>query len=845
VASSELPALTPDPRPPTPGPWPLTPALRVVLFGMPGAGKSSLLGALAQAAQTQEHVLNGHLTDLSQGLGELQRRLYEEAPRETLEEVVPYPVACDSFTSSGPDSNGRHLDAIFVDCDGRIANELLARRRSLGADSGDGPLAQQILQSDALILVIDASAPQAQIDSDFAEFGRFLRFLEQSRGRRSEVAGLPVYLALTKCDLLAQPGDNVSAWIDRIEERKREVGRRFQAFVALRSANGLAPFGTVNLHLWATAVKRPGLADSPPRPREPYGVAELFRQSLQSARGFRRRQKRSGRRLLWTVAGTVGVVALMAGFATSRLADRYQSAPTALLEKMANYRASEGDTPSSRLREPLQRKISELNELKNDPDFSALPEEEQTYVQERLQELEEYRAYWERIQRIRVDDLRTDAELQGLVRRLRTGDLDIPSPHQSEWSQTDAGLLHSRLVKNADALREGIRESEEWLRASIRQGEELWTFAHGKPTDAPSWNQWQTQVRALLARVFPHAAADELPGSDALTYAAVFRFDQVTSARRDWEQLQRRLKKLRDLTAALGLAGKLPAGERQPLDIPEHFSVTQSGNYLQRLSRLYPQLVRELAGIELPDAVFADLRRTARVSYDHLIEAGRQVVLDRLQQASPAGPETPALWHGVREWLAGPSELRDWRVLATLLERMNVPDAPDPVTTLVSFLGRDRFDVNIERVTLEVPFDRNAVPAGTLTIYHATAGAEPVPALTFRLTDDEGHRDPHARVTRYSFGRERGAAVAYRPGDVLYAVLPVKRDGQGDWVLTWARSRSEVYQFERLVRPPRLHRKDQENTLGELLEDVQLAIQPAQGVPTVPDLMPVVILKKR
>jgi len=136
------------------------------------------------------------------------------------------------------------------------------------------------------------------------------------------------------------------------------------------------------------------------------------------------------------------------------------------------------------------------------------------------------------------------------------------------------------------------------------------------------------------------------------------------------------------------------------------------------------------------------------------------------------------------------------------------------------------------------------VPAGALTMYHAPSGAEPAPALTFRLTDDFGHRDPQAQVTHYSFDREKGAAIAYRPGEVLYAVLPVKKDGEGDWVLTWARSRSEVYQFERLVRPPRLHRKDQENIKGELLDDVHLAIQPAHGVPTVPDLMPVVILKK-
>src|SRR2546421_8635146 len=73
-------------------------AVRIVLFGMPDAGKSSLLGALAQAARLQEHVLNGHVSDLSQGLAELRQRLYEGAPRQTLEEVIPFPVAYESFT---------------------------------------------------------------------------------------------------------------------------------------------------------------------------------------------------------------------------------------------------------------------------------------------------------------------------------------------------------------------------------------------------------------------------------------------------------------------------------------------------------------------------------------------------------------------------------------------------------------------------------------------------------------------------------------------------------------------------------------------------------------------------
>ena len=49
-------------------------------------------------------------------------------------------------------------------------------------------------------------------------------------------------------------------------------------------------FGRIDLHLMATAVKRPALADATARPREPFGVAELFRHSLLSAKDFRDRR---------------------------------------------------------------------------------------------------------------------------------------------------------------------------------------------------------------------------------------------------------------------------------------------------------------------------------------------------------------------------------------------------------------------------------------------------------------------------------------------------------------------------------------------------------------------------
>ena len=201
-------------------------SLRIVLFGMPDAGKSSLLGALAQAARMQEHILNGQLIDKSQRLLELQRRLYEDRPRETLEEVAPYDVLLQPYGGKGGAALPPAVPATLVDCDGRVANELLAREKLTG-NSRDGALARAVLDADTLVLIIDASTNPQALKRDFAQFAQFLRRLEEGRGDRTEVGGLPVYLVLTKCDLLAQKGDSSAAWMERIEERKREVSQSF------------------------------------------------------------------------------------------------------------------------------------------------------------------------------------------------------------------------------------------------------------------------------------------------------------------------------------------------------------------------------------------------------------------------------------------------------------------------------------------------------------------------------------------------------------------------------------------------------------------------------------------
>src|SRR5262245_51049447 len=84
-------------------------AVRIVLFGLPNAGKTSLLGALGQAARSQEHLLGGTIDDLAHGLEKQRHVLYDDQARATGEEIVPYAVAYHP-------SAGAQEPAVIMDC---------------------------------------------------------------------------------------------------------------------------------------------------------------------------------------------------------------------------------------------------------------------------------------------------------------------------------------------------------------------------------------------------------------------------------------------------------------------------------------------------------------------------------------------------------------------------------------------------------------------------------------------------------------------------------------------------------------------------------------------------------
>jgi hypothetical protein len=493
---------------------------------MPAAGKSSLLGALLQSSQTQEQLLNAQVVDLSNGLAELQRRLYENQPEETTQEIVSYLVRIEKGAASS-------FSAVLVDCDGRVANELLTRQRPLDGASPGSSLGAAILAADTLILTVDASASTGQLQADFLEFGKFLRAFQQQRGRRTDVSGLPVFLVLTKCDLLAQATDTAAAWLERIEQHKTEVAGRFHEF----EKQDAAPFGSIELHLWATAVKRPALADSPARPREPYGVAELFRQCFTAAGDYRARLAASRRRLGLAALSAVGLVALLIALIAG-VVSLHRQAPSRLETQIDQLRSHDQEqTPLAQHRN-VQSKIEELNGVSTDPAFIQLPSKKQEYVRERLAELKAYEQYQHALQQI--TDPR-DATSVGQLDQIGTAlsKISVPAPYAFAWRDAEAGRQQLEWQEDIAALRSAVQRVGDWYRTLTHDGEEV--LAHSGEANLPA------RARQVLDRAgrtpFPEQDLDQtIPGSKRISFRTVFRFAVVADARRQWEEVKKKLE---------------------------------------------------------------------------------------------------------------------------------------------------------------------------------------------------------------------------------------------------------------------------------------------------------------
>ncbi|MBM4068290.1 MAG: GTPase domain-containing protein [Planctomycetes bacterium] len=519
-------------------------AVSLVLFGGPSAGKSSLLGALIQAGQEQEHLLKGKLNDRSQKLAGLQQELYHDKSAPTVDEVVSYPIAIEPEVAA---AKSLPAEAVLIDCAGRSAQQLLSEKTAKQVPA----LARAVHNADTLIMVVDAAAELPELQRSFGQLAGYIRQLEEKRGKSSAVSGLPVYLVLSKCDLLAKKGDTTSTWIQRIEERKRQIDQAFRKFLDQQPGRDRLAFGKLDIHLWATAARRPVLADRPGVDSQPYGVAELFRQCLEAARDFRTRKEGASKWLQVVVAGVGSLVALMALLAFAVYITRPSAEVIALENALHGLLPAEGAKPADRLKEPLDDRLKQLRKIAANPDFPRLPTATQERVRHYVEEIEAYQKY-NREFLIRVQDPKlatTDEELDQIEKAIR--DLPLPAKYAESWKGTRIGNRVQFWLKDVKSLRDEGARTETWINEQIKAGKGLEKEGFrllmlGESAPAKEREAWHADYKAFIEQPFPHRPRERPASAATITYDTVYHLQRVDRARQSWDEFKKSLDFIRE-----------------------------------------------------------------------------------------------------------------------------------------------------------------------------------------------------------------------------------------------------------------------------------------------------------
>jgi hypothetical protein len=805
-------------------------------------GKSSLLGALYQSSLSQPKALGATVEDPSGRLKMIHDHVYGDRGLElTRTELVTYTLRLTPQTAEPVPP-----EVVLMDCDGKAALAVLKHPDTIATGEAKGTVARAVVQADTIALLVDAAADDGELLAAFQDFTRFLDAIEEERAFARAVGGFPVLLVLTQCDRLAEPSDTAAKWEARVAARKKYVLTRFAEYLEDTEPKAgvqspYLPFGSVDLDVFAVAVRRPRLADAPSPPDEPFGVAELFRACFTSAQSHHERSEASDRRLTWTVRSVGATVGGMLLGLVAVVMFQPVGGDPGLAARVETFRRHEPSEAAVRLAEkniPPERRA--LTAFRNDAGFAYLPEELQEFVVGRLKEIEDYRAY-----RQKLSAAMTPAEARSLEELAKvefqlTGELALPPEYA--WGETEAGRLRDKWLTDVRVVREAEGRWHDWFRELIRRATLL--------AVAPSFaGDWRADVAALLADAarLPFNLNDPIPGSpavpqprgEAVEYRVPYEFDRVYQARQDWEFARTRLVSLRDLADAFGAT----SGPNRPdavLDLPEPGpgvdSTTLAGVRWAELRRQFPGYPAEYPEWELrnfPEPGRTELSKRVQRSFAVGAQHVRRLILARTGP-NPVAKDNAAGWREVAAVLGEPV-FREWGRLLHLLARLSDPRAADPVAELTAFLRADKFEFDLKGFEVAIPVDlreRKVVPDGPLKVTLTPRGGPPVVREFAHSPTDEGTRQ--GSVWLYRFTPPADPKLVYHPGDGLTAELPVRVGGQS-LRLVWEAGGTNTFQFDRLAREPRLVRP---GSPPERAEGVRLTPAEGSAFPRVPVLLP-------
>jgi hypothetical protein len=812
---------------------------RVLLFGHRGAGKSALIGALLKAGETQGDVLRGEVVHSSVDLPRIRDAVYSGGKLDPqTAELVSYTVKLKPWRV-GPKPVGPAMTVTLDDCDGKAAEALLEHPEPITRRAPDSPVAKAVVDADAIVLLVDAASTDEELNEAFVEFDRFLKTVGRAKTDARAVGGFPIYMVLTQCDRLAQPGDSRRMWEVRVGDRVENAEKKFAEYLkeARDAEDEGAPspflaFGSVEFEVFAAAVRAPALPDAPNPGDTPFKVAELFRDCFAAARAHNDRVQASNVRLKWTLRlAAAALLSLLTGLTAVTLFPPRNDGPT-LAERVREYLAGEPAAAERLSDANIERNRATLAAFRSDRAFGGLDPELQQSVDNRLKEIADYKDYRKRLAATPPPaSARSKADLDAASNVLK-GELVVPVEYN--WTTTAAGQLYAKWVEDCAAIEEAQKAMVEQYRAREAEAANLML-----PRAFDS--AWLGAIDSLTARgdqppfplnaELPNTRSVPQPGGERVAYRVPYEFDEVYQVRRYWEQTRDKLAHLRNLADAVGAT---TAPDRPPavLVLPEpdgNDSVTLAGARLAALRRTYPRPSDGYDEWELQhfrDPARSELAARLAKSFD----AGARHVRKLLNpENSVAG------WKAAAARLDEPA-FRDWGQLLHLLARLQEPTAPNPVTEMASFLlalDAKTYDIDVPAFDLVVPLEltvgfERVVPAGPFTITLAR-GQEPPVTVKYAV----GAGATRDKTTVYRLTREGDAKLAYRAGDDLRAELPVEA-GRQALRLVWEAGGSNTFRFDRLSHEPRLTRAGGGT---DAAPGVKLVPSAASAFPKLPVLM--------
>lgn len=489
---------------------------RLLLFGNAGAGKSALLGALVETAPE----LKAEVAESSDG-------------------VQHFHVKADAASEWS--------DVAVLDCSGTSASEMLKTEVPF-ADWH--PLNATILGADAILVIVDLSAPKKQRHEDFRQVARWLKHLHETRGQLADIAALPIYIVLTKCDQLARNGDTLEAWLNRLEDAKHQYQNNFQKFLKEQTP----VFGTLNIKVVATSTQPPSFGEKAGA-KTPFGVAELFRESLQSARDFQERRNTAQSRMQNLVVALLAVVAML-GLSVALLIEfQPGSKSTSLDEKVQEMIRLLQAKPAERLRggpEKLEARLKKLTEIETHAEFKHLPGDYQKMIKASREEIAEYLPLYQSVLTVAFKlpkDAKDDDALKEQQRAITP--LALPETRAKDWADTDLAkrvrriqgeyeILHAALKKEADDVRKLVQHIKDHEKTGKNLHGELLRRDDLAPKERKALSRrvsdWQEACETLLTAELATKALAPILGLTNFTYNGLGRFEPAKSAHREWEK---------------------------------------------------------------------------------------------------------------------------------------------------------------------------------------------------------------------------------------------------------------------------------------------------------------------